>query len=82
MNSHNPLKSLGPQAISHLKSKHIDYVMKWTAFLQLENCTESSKDNLIAKTSDIWTLPLDERLVVLLLCLKNLKQLFLKYLCF
>lgn len=76
LDHHNPLKSLGPQAISHLKPKHIDYVMKWTAFLQLENCTESTNDNLIAKTSDIWTLPIDERLVIL--CLKILQQLFLQ----
>lgn len=46
--------------------------MKWTAFLQLENCTESTKDNLIAKTSDIWTLPINERLVIL--CSKILQQ--------
>jgi len=67
LDQHNPLKSLGPQAISHLKSEHIDYVMRWTAFLQLENCIENSGDTLIAKTSDIWTLPIDERLVIFFL---------------
>jgi len=65
LDQHNPLKSLGPQAISHLKPEHINYVMQWTAFLQLENYTENIQDNLIAKTSDIWTLPIDERLVIL-----------------
>lgn len=64
LSHHNPLKSLGPQAISHLKPEHINYVMQWTAFLQLENCIDNSKDNLIAKTSDIWTLPIDERFVI------------------
>lgn len=63
LDHHNPLKKLGPQAIRHLKSEHIDYVMKWTAFLQMENYVESTKDNLIAKNSDIWTLPIEERLV-------------------
>lgn len=51
--------------------------MKWTAFLQLENSIESTKDNLISKTSDIWTLPIDERLVIL--CFKILLQLFFTY---
>lgn len=75
LDHNNPLKSLGPQAIIHLKSEHIDYVMKWTAFLQLENCIENTQDNLIAKTSDIWTLSIDERFVIL--CLIFLVQLFL-----
>lgn len=40
--------------------------MQWTAFLQLENCIENTIDNiLITKTSDIWTLPISERLVLL-----------------
>jgi len=63
LDHHNPLKRLGPQAISHLKSEHIDYIMQWTAFLQLESNVENSKDNLVSKTSDIWTLTIDERLV-------------------
>lgn len=63
LDHHNPLKKLGPQAINHLKPEHIDYVMQWTGLLQLENCIESSRDNIIAKTSDIWTLSIDERLV-------------------
>lgn len=36
--------------------------MQWTAFLQLENCSESTNSN--AKTMDIWTLPVDKRLVI------------------
>lgn len=68
MNHHNPLKRLGPQAISHLKPEHIDYVMQWTAFLQLENSVENTRDNFIAKTSDIWTLPVDERLALKITC--------------
>lgn len=64
MDNHNPLKSLGPQAISHLKLDHINYVMQWTALLQLENNIEDTRDNLTAKTSDIWTLSIDERLVI------------------
>lgn len=39
--------------------------MQWTALLQLENCIENIGDNLIAKTSDIWVLPIDERSVIL-----------------
>lgn len=73
LNHHNPLKRLGPQAISHLKSEHIDYIMQWTAFLQLENSVENSRDNFISKTSDIWTLPVDERLV----CVHNYVCLFM-----
>lgn len=65
LSKQNPLKNLGLQAISHLKPEHIDYVMKWTAFLQLENSIDNSKDNLTAKTSDIWTLSIDERCVLL-----------------
>jgi hypothetical protein len=38
--------------------------MQWTALLQLENCIEDTRDNLTAKTSDIWTLPINERLVI------------------
>ncbi|XP_050539409.1 DNA replication ATP-dependent helicase/nuclease DNA2 isoform X2 [Daktulosphaira vitifoliae] len=60
LTENNPLRNLAPQAISHLKPVHIDYVMQWTAFLQLENYTDAN-DTLIAKTSDIWTLPVDER---------------------
>ncbi|XP_050432477.1 DNA replication ATP-dependent helicase/nuclease DNA2 isoform X2 [Adelges cooleyi] len=56
----NPLRNLGPKAISHLKPEHIDYVMRWTGLLQLENYIDTS-DNLLAKTSDIWTLPIEER---------------------
>lgn len=36
--------------------------MQWTAFLQLENCSENN--NLLAKTKDIWTLPIEERLAI------------------
>ncbi|CAI6352124.1 unnamed protein product [Macrosiphum euphorbiae] len=61
LDHHNPLKSLGPQAISHLKSEHINYVMQWTAFLQLENSIENTRDNLSAKSSDLWTLSYFER---------------------
>lgn len=40
--------------------------MQWTAFLQLENCMDNSRDNILTvKTSDIWTLPINERLVIL-----------------
>lgn len=65
LDHHNPLKSLGPQAISHLKSEHINYVMQWTAFLQLENSIENTRDNLSAKSSDLWTLSYFERLVII-----------------
>ncbi|XP_026813718.1 DNA replication ATP-dependent helicase/nuclease DNA2 [Rhopalosiphum maidis] len=58
---HNPLKRLGPQAISHLKSEHINYIMQWTAFLLLENSIENTGDNLCAKSSDLWTLSFLER---------------------
>lgn len=61
----NPLRTLGPQAINHLKPEHIDYVMQWTAFLQLENSVENIDNTINAKTSDIWTLPISERLVIL-----------------
>lgn len=64
LDHHNPLRSLGPQAISHLKSEHINYVMQWTAFLQLENSIENTRDNLSAKSSDLWTLSYFERLVI------------------
>lgn len=37
--------------------------MQWTALLQLENCIENAKDDIIPKTSDIWLLPINERLV-------------------
>lgn len=62
LDHHNPLKRLGPQAISHLKSEHINYVMQWTAFLLLENSIENTtRDNLCAKSSDLWTLSFVER---------------------
>ncbi|XP_025208408.1 DNA replication ATP-dependent helicase/nuclease DNA2 isoform X2 [Melanaphis sacchari] len=61
LDHHNLLKKLGPQAISHLKSEHINYVMEWTAFLILENSIENTKDNLCAKSSDLWTLSFFER---------------------
>lgn len=66
LDHHNPLKRLGPQAISHLKSEHINYVMQWTAFLLLENSIENTtRDNLCAKSSDLWTLSFVERLVII-----------------
>lgn len=48
--------------------------MHWTALLQLENCIENTKDDIIAKTSDIWSLPIKERLVLNLIL-----YLFYKY---
>lgn len=48
--------------------------MQWTALLQLENCIENTKDDIIAKTSDIWSLPIKDRLV-----LNFILYLFYKY---
>lgn len=81
LDHHNPLKSLGPQAISHLKSEHINYVMQWTAFLQLENSIENTRDDLSAKSSDIWTLSYFERLVIIhniyYLCSRYIKLIYI-----
>lgn len=52
--------------------------MQWTAFLQLENSIENPNDNLTVKTSDVWTLPIDERLVIFSIYLYY-KKLFFHY---
>lgn len=37
--------------------------MQWTAFLYLENCSKITNSSNV-KTIDIWTIPVDKRLVI------------------
>ncbi|XP_067015687.2 DNA replication ATP-dependent helicase/nuclease DNA2 [Anabrus simplex] len=50
LSSGHAMRQLVPEATSHLTAKHVDYLMLWTALVQLEEAERRAKSSL----QDLW----------------------------